>query len=264
MARFRDIHLYPYSGWYRKRWGQPDTRSRDVDATARTARRVTEAISRELGVADLSSSASSYRLIAEEGKDTFELTLDRSPSDAFLGRLTIPRGFRHLDPQVRAGLVADAVQAALLALGDHSRWDPAVVRNAVDGVRDASFACEWTGPWKASRDRSTQIRLQGRILDDGYGRWRIVVADRPSGAVRLQTQDVVGWNWLANLERAAASIRWVTPSTIELQSGSDFLPQVVTVNIETGKVKGTRLEPVPTSYPGAASRAPSVPTLLVH
>lgn len=225
---------------------------------------MTEAISRALGQHNLISPVGSYRLFAEQGTDQdlglMMMRLDRDPS---LGSLQIPPGFRHLGPQVRAGLIADATEAALLLLASHAGWDAQIVKDSVQRTRDEQFSCEWVGPWKSTRDRKSRVRLQGRIVDDGYGRWQIAVADRTSTDPCLLTKERLGWTWLSNFERASKSMRFTTPTVLELAVGSDMLPEPVQVDISTGAIKGHSRDPRPTSYPGDPRRSPEKPDLRV-
>ena len=265
MAGFRDVHLFPYSGWHRRPWGLPDTLSLDVDAAARTARRVTEAISREVASLGLTSAASSYRLVCWRGRTgQLELERVRAPRDLFLGRLYIPRGFRFLDPQVRAALIADATEAALGGIVETAGWDSRALSDALKAVRNEDFACTWVGPWKSTRDRKRRVRLQGRIHDDGYGRWRLVVASKGSEMPITETADVLGWTWLTNFDHAARSMRFVSADVVSVTSGSDMFPDPVGVNITTGEILRRKPDPRPTMYPGKPRRAPVVPQLQVR
>lgn len=225
---------------------------------------MTEAISQAVREQNLISPVGSYRLFAEKGTDQdlglMMLPIDR---DSSLGSLQIPPRFRHLDPQARAGLIADAIEAALLLLASHAGWDAQIVKDCVQRTRDAQFSCEWVGPWKLARDRKSRVRLQGRILDDGYGRWRIAVADPTSTDPRLLTEERLGWTWLSNFERASKSMRFLSPTVLELAVGSDTLPEPIQVDILTGAIRGQSHDPRPTSYPGDARRSPERPHLRV-
>ena len=265
MAGFRDVHLFPYSGWYRQPWGLPDTFSLDVDAAARTARRVTEAISRELTSLGVTSPVSSYRLHSWKGSSNdLELERVRAPQGPFLGRLFIPRGFRFLDPQVRATVLAEATEAALGGLAESTGWNTHAVSDAVQAVKDDDFTCAWVGPWKSTRDRKRRVRLQGRIHDDGYGRWRLVVAAKSADEPILETIDVLGWTWLANFDHAAKSMRFVSADVISVTSGSDMLPEPLQIDITTGKILRRKSNPRPITYPGKPRRVSARPQLQVR
>jgi hypothetical protein len=159
--------------------------------------------------------------------------------------------------------LADATEAALTNVSTQSDC-ATLVGNAVQAVRVAQFECSWTGPWKSARDRKTRVRLQGRILDDGYGRWRLVVANRDSDDPLLETEEVLGWTWLRNFDHAAKTMRWESPTIITLQSGSDMLPEAVRINVVTGEVRLEERHPLPRSYPGNPRKAKEPPPLIVR
>lgn len=264
MARFRDIHLYPYSGHRRRPWGLPHTPSLDVDAAARTSRRVTEAVSRELAELGLLARVGEYRIFADEGANRDVVFIPpRTSADQFGGRVEIPGGFRFLDPETRADLIAQVVEAALLVIAAWSEWDPSVVSEAMRRVRVAGLQCDWIGPWNATPDRRSRVRLEGHIADDGYARWHLVVASTDSDDSVLVGEDVVGWTWLSNLDHAAQSLHFATPTTVEVMGGSGFNPEPVKINILTGRVHRTKRVLVPTQYLGDPAHVVQIPSIAV-
>lgn len=97
MAKFSDLHCYPYSGWPDIPWGlarplekRPTEDELDVDAAARSSRRVTESISLELPAAELSASKSTYQISLSVGDepDLIATTLRKRSYD--FGHIQIP------------------------------------------------------------------------------------------------------------------------------------------------------------------------------
>lgn len=259
MAVLSGIQFNPYSGWDTRPWGEPEYEGpapEDLDAAARTARRVTESIGQRLPALSIASGRSGYAIRLDVGRTpNAELSLDfmdlpKSQRQWWLARLKVPIGFHALLPAQRADVLAEATGRALERLGAEERWDPRPAWAAVEAARSEGFRADWTGPWKWTRDRQRRARLSGAIWDDGYARWRIVVADRETEDPLLETEDVLGCTWLANLQKASKSMRFVGLRTLVATSGSAFRPAPVRIDIDSGQVQRARPDPVPTSYPG--------------
>mgnify|MGYP000305367305 CR=1 FL=1 len=122
MPRLREIYVYPYVGWADRPW--PGQRPRDseepwddalldLDAGARSARRVTESVSQALKALGVEAPRGQLMLELRLGDgDEVELEfLERflDPSDRMTGRVRIPSGFRLRTPVERASMLGEAV-----------------------------------------------------------------------------------------------------------------------------------------------------------
>ena len=122
MPRLREIYVYPYVGWADRPW--PGQRPRDseepwddalldLDAGARSARRVTESVSQALKALGVEAPRGQLMLELRVGDgggvelEFLERFLD--PSDRMTGRVRIPVGFRLLAPAERARMLGEAV-----------------------------------------------------------------------------------------------------------------------------------------------------------
>ncbi|MDQ1576078.1 MAG: hypothetical protein QOH55_1228 [Microbacteriaceae bacterium] len=272
MARLKNFYLYPYSGWEEIPWGEArgsvgpyGDETLDLDAAARTSRRVFEAVSFGMGALGVDSRRSSYGLgsFASEGSSVELHQNFRSSAEGFLGNVGIPKGFRFLAPNLRAELLLGALSVTIDTLATHEGWDPAAARSVVAKFRDSAYACMWSSGWKSSRDRKLRVQITMRLADDGYSRWKLVVADAHSEEVARQTEEVLGWTWIENCMRSFKSMKFVSSRVLEVGSGSGILNRTVKVDIETGQVQRVAPDPVPLSYPGDHARLADVPKLIV-
>ncbi|MFD1721858.1 hypothetical protein [Amnibacterium endophyticum] len=267
MGHLKDVHCYPYSGWFDIPWGlpkpleqDPTTDELDIDAAARSSRRVTEAISAEISSSNLPAPRSSHRIMLDvyDGPDISVTAFDQRTYD--FGRLQIPRGFRHFNPDTRAELLADAVTQHLSDLATLRDWDHSVLSAAVRRARDSGWAATFVGSWKRTPDRHSRVRLFGQIHDDGYARWRIGVSDLHTETHLTESDEARGWTWLKNLKRSAAGARFLDDHRLEVPSGSMFLTETQVVDIRSGTVTADYEVP-PLSYPGDATLEPPRPAI---
>jgi hypothetical protein len=272
VARLKTFYLYPYSGWEELPWNQGrgatgpyDEATLDLDATARSSRRVFEAISQSVSEMGIDSKRSSYRLSILESKSSdLEVKTDLSYfTSGFLGHIRVPSGFRFVEPSLRAELLLGALWAAIRALADREGWDFRPVDTAVEKFRESRYECGWIGPWKNTRDRTLRARVVMRLADDGYGRWHMIVAGSETDELLVRTEEVLGWTWIENFVRLSKSMRFVAPRTLEVGSGSGFIDRRVQVNLETGGLVRRATDPTPLSYPGNSSMVLHVPELSV-
>lgn len=273
MAKFSDVHCYPYSGWPDVPWGlarplktKPTADELDIDSAARSSRRVTKSISLELSTAGLSAPKSSYRIGLSVGDepDLIAATFRQRTYD--FGHIQIPRGFRFFPPATRANLLATAVERQLDALAAVWDWDRDLVRAAGRRARDAAWAAAFVGPWKRTPDRRRRVRLFGRILDDGYARWRIGVSELDRDEYVVVSDEVTGWTWLSNLRNAASGARFLDEDRLQVPPGSRFLTEAHVVHVSSGVVEPGTDEHVVLAYPGRADLAPTLPDVraVVH
>jgi hypothetical protein len=177
----------------------------------------------------------------------------RYAKTGFIGRLEVPEGFRHLLPQQRAIALGDALHESLKPLARAEGWDD-TLDTVVSVARSNDFACGWRSPWKSSRDKKFQVRIDVVIHDDGYGRWLIDIAE-PEGVIVRSTERMFGWTWLENYFRMAKSMRFVAPRVLSVGMGSMFLHGVTSIDLDTALT----LDSVGDSQPGVGSVILSYP-----
>lgn len=266
MPRIRDVHVYPYSGWPDRPWSagsemsapfEPDVL--DLDAAARSARRVTEELTRRLRAADIESKRGSYRIFMRSVSETNAVEVDpsiRFARDGFLGSIKPPRGFSLLLPDQRAEAIASAVSENLQPLAALEGWDDELNR-VIGAAREAQYDCSWVSDWKSTRDRSLRARLAVTIEDDGYGRWLIEVANA-GGELLRSTERMFGWAWLSNFEKMAKTMAFSGPHTLVVDRESMFLGVATSIDLDTAVVwhegDDVGVGDVVLSYPGEPGR----------
>lgn len=265
MPNLKSVYLYPYSGWHDRPWshGEKGEDGLALDAAARSARRVTESLTREL--VPLGLAAPRTRLMAMCGlaAGTEVEVMPFCRADDFLGHLQIPPGFDRVLPSRRADLLTDAFEHLLTSAAEPLNWDPEAVRAAAGRVRESAYECGWQSPWKLTRDRQRQIRLEGYLEDDGYLRCRVVVTGRNDETPLVTSQTWVGWTWIENVVQASKGMRFVDRETLVVPSGSRMDGTVVTVDLTTGHVDRDPATPRLLSYPGDPDFGPQ-PKLVVQ
>lgn len=260
------MHVYPYSGWPEKPWGlgrdavapfDPD--ALDLDAAARTARRVTEELTRRLQAAGVESKRGSYQISMRSVAESDGVEVDpsiRFARDGFLGSIKPPRGFRLLLPEQRAGSIAAAVQENLRPLAVKEGWEDELDQ-AARAARDVDFECSWTSEWKSTRDRTLKARLSVTLADDGYGRWLIEVANSEGEHLR-RTERMFGWTWLSNFQKMAKTMAFSEPHTLVVGRESMFLGVATSIDLDTAVARhegnDVGVGEVVLSYPGEPGR----------
>ncbi len=263
MPRLREIYAYPYVGWWDRPW--PGQRPRDseepwddalldLDAAARSARRVTESVSQALKALGVEAPRGQLMLELRVGDgggvelEFLERFLD--PSDRMTGRVRIPVGFRLLAPAERARMLGEAVIETAHRRAVLHGWDVEAVDEALRAVADDGFRAYAESPWKPSRNRKRQVRLCGEIADDGYLRMWLEIDDAATGGGLRRSDAVVGWTWLENVARAGKKMRFDGDSSLRFGSGSADHEFEAVVDLESGAATRTPEVPVPLSYPG--------------
>src|SRR6202000_2241864 len=97
------------------------------------------------------------------------------------GRIGAPVGFHLLSPEVRAELVAGAMELGVARLVQLAGANVAPVHEAMAAVKDARYEFHWEGPRKFSPDRRRRAGLRGELFDDGFGRLRAVIEEASTG-----------------------------------------------------------------------------------
>jgi hypothetical protein len=272
MAQLRNFHLYPYSGaeetpWH---WGRDiampyDDATLDQDSAARTSRRVFEDVSAGLTSLGIASRRSSYRLFAVESQSNeVEVRANRRLyANGAIGHIGIPAGFHLLEPDGRAEVLLQSLSAAFKVLASFESRDAHQIDSLIEKSRERGYRCTWASPWRLSRSRKRKIQMLMRLADDGYGRWHLVIADVESGAVLMETEEVLGWTWVENYVRAFKAMKFVSANVVEVGIGSTMFTRTVEVDIETGEIRRAQPDPVPIVYPGVSSRVSRLPAVVV-
>ena len=258
MATLKSIDMYPYSGWMDRPWGlgadgstpsQWTADDLDLDAAARSSRRVAEALSMHLRAAAISSRRSSYRTMLLEGRGVDAVTVSRLPVRHGPGPTLITSGFRNLLPDQRADVLLSALHRNLAPLAADEGWT-AELDACVARIREDGYACKWTSAWKRTRDRTLLVRIVARIEDDGYGRWIAEIADSETNVLR-RTRELIGWTWVSNFEVMAKEMRFAAPHVLTVGRGSGFLHTESVIDLDTGSVAESEDGPVQIlNYPG--------------
>lgn len=272
VAKFRTVHLFPYSGWPEWPWeagrdsvGPFDDDVLDRDAAAKSARAVTEAISLQLQSAAVVSRRASYmiNILSKPGESNVEVGADITfAREGFLGRVLISRGFHRLPPTERAALLSEVVHRNLAPLADAEGWRD-TLDQSVEHVRASGFECRWTSPWKSTPDRQRQVRLTMKMADDGYGRWKVEVADL-AGEVLRESPELSGWTWVENYQIMAKEMHFDPDGHLIVGRGSGFIGHVTAIDLDSGSVvlaksnHGTGA--IALSYPGQLGQ--SVPLVV--
>jgi hypothetical protein len=272
MPVLKDVHFYPYSGSSTRPWGVPggqDARPpftaavHNIDAAARSSRRVTEQLSMSLHELGVTAPRASYRIfLAHQGETNSVRVLNeigpRYVKEFFLGNVEVPNGFRTLAPDLRAELLTDAVSAKLLPIARAGQWEQQLDR-AVSDLRASGYRCEWTSPWKTSPDRKLRVRIVVAFADDGYGRWQVQIAE-PGGEILRETAPILGWTWISNFQAMAKQMRFAARDVLEVGSGSGFMTGLTSIDLATAAVIGigylASAEEGMLTYPGVATSIP--------
>ena len=146
-------------------------------------------------------------ILSKSGSANIEVGADLTDiRSGFLGRVLISRGFHRLLPIDRAAVMAEVVERSLIPLAESEGWLHSLER-AMRRVGHDDFVCVWESPWKRTPDLRHQVRIKVWVADDGYGRWRVQVANLENDVLR-QTPEILGWTWVDNFVRMAKQMRF--------------------------------------------------------
>lgn len=225
MARVRYVLVYPYSGFRDRLWDadqQPDGYGRDpdIDAVARTSRRVCEVYSRGLAELGLEGNHGEVRVFIHRSHREDEvvpvityLTWTEGFEMAHVG---VPVGTATWSEQRRARMLLESFHAVMTRFGQARGWSlPALVRLR-DSCLDTSVDFAWRSAWKSSPDRRTEACVDAWLHDDGFTRVRILIRDRTSGKIAGSSEVVEGPVAEVALERESKTLRWRDRGTAEL------------------------------------------------
>ncbi len=225
----RRVHVWPLSGPPTCLWGRSDDGpTPEENSFLRTSRRVCEAFSVALAEEAIATRHASwieievYEVGAEGHLDYAagaRLWAGDLRGKRDYGFLDIPRGFHEWSGALRADLVLRAVHAVVYHLGEVRGWDLAAIDRARDAVVVGGYLFTWTSPWKSSPDGKDRVRIQVRLLDDGFGRLSFMVAAVGSELPRLVSAEIVAGCNSSSYESSAQSLRWEPPSVVTV-SGS--------------------------------------------
>ncbi|MDM4761936.1 hypothetical protein QT381_02815 [Galbitalea sp. SE-J8] len=234
MPRLTRVWVWPDRGAPHKRWDDAP----ENDAFLRTSRRVSEAFRVAL----------EREGVRAEGRD-IELDLDPEPAGdeivvhpdvrpsnrgAETASVLLPRGFHLLEEPLRAFYVADVLELAARAIGEHRGWDTAGLGRAMDVVRAADYAYTWVGEWHDGLG-GLRTRLEVDLPDDGLGRARLTVAS-VAGEVLARSEPFVVGSSRSAFRTLDRSVRWTDEGTIALRAKRVR----VEVEVATGRVRDLR------------------------
>jgi hypothetical protein len=229
---FRNVEVYPISGWWGTAWVEDDP---DGDAFAKVSRGICDAYSSALANARHVHTVSLLRIFIDTegrvvpGAPDARQTVVLSPSHAdrvFEGfeqaAVRVGAGFAALDHDEQRRIVLDAVHAAARGMAQFRGLDLAAFEQARAAVVEADYTFTWTSDWKASPGRRWRARCSFRTSADGFGRLALHVAT-PDGSVSATSSEQVAWTTVEGFARAAKTLRWVGPDRVEVVPCIDWL-----------------------------------------
>ncbi len=225
MARVRYVLVYPYSGFRDRLWDaeqHPDGRGRDpdVDAVARTSRRVCEAYSRGLVELGLEGNHGEVRVFVHRSHRDDEVvpvsTYLKWTEGFEMAHVGVPVGAGAWSEQRRARMLLEAFHAVMTRFGHARGWPLAGLERLHDDYLDTGLDLAWRSAWKSSPDRRTEACLDAWLHDDGFSRVRILLRDRTSGeiagsSVELSLSTFLGNRTPVPLVASVPSLHQVTP-----------------------------------------------------
>ena len=193
MPRFRNVEVYPMSGWWDAPWIEGDP---DGDAFAKVSRGICDAYSSALSESYTQHSVSSLRIFLDRAGRSVPAVPDPRQtvvlSPSFPDRVwegfeqaavRVPAGFAARDVDEQRRIVLDAVHAAALGLAQFRGLERSAFEQAREAVLEAGYTFSWTSDWKSSPGRRWRARCSFRSTEDGFGRLTVEVCT-PDGAVR--------------------------------------------------------------------------------
>ena len=233
MPRFRNVEVYPMSGWWGAPWVEDD---RDGDAFAKVSRGVCDLYSSALATAGQQHTVSSLRIfIAERGADLTRDASDESQLVVFSPTHTdrvfegfeqaavrVPSGFAALDLDEQRRIVLDAVHAAAQDMAQFRALELAPFEQARAAVLQAGYVFTWSSDWKSSPGRRWRARCSFRTMADGFGRL-ILEVSTPDGSVSATSSEQISWTTMESYKRAAKTLHWTAVDRVEVIPWIDWL-----------------------------------------
>jgi hypothetical protein len=258
------VWIWPGQGWADQLWSGSDGVSPEVNSLARTAVRIAAAFSRELSDRGVKARASEIRFFASLS-DSADMTVsvtERHTEGFERGVIKVPSGFHLLTPEVRAGLVSEAMELGVARLVELAGSSVAPVHDAMAAVRDARYEFRWAGPRKFSPDRKHRAGLRGELFDDGYGRLRAVVEEVRTGE-ELTSSEIRSECSIFAFERAAKSFRWNGSHQVEFWNGGRLRHTAIAeVDTDSGMLSSNVDLPVPLPNNGDQSHTYVTPKVV--
>jgi hypothetical protein len=220
----RYVLVYPYSGFRDRWWGTEGQNGEggdaDVDAVARTSRRVCEAYSRGLVELALEGNHGEVRVFVhrsrrEDGVIPVDAYLDWSGGFE-MAHVGVPAGAAGWPEQRRARLLLEGMHAVMTRFGQARGWSQQDLDRLRETCLDSGLDLTWRSSWKAAPGRHSEACVDAWLHDDGFSRVRILLRDRATGEVTGCSQVVEGPVGEAGLKRAARSLRWRDREVVEV------------------------------------------------
>lgn len=245
LRRVRHVDFSPSSGWLDRPWDHDP----DIDAFARSSRRVCERYTELLQGAQLASNQLRIFLRMNSAKDIARVEfLDGEPTDFESALAYLPRGLTDWTPTQRARLALELQHASALALARVRGSDPAPFGLAHHALLLEGLQPLWHGPWTSSPSRKHRARLVQRIEDTGFAKlWLEVCLQGQEGSPIGRTEAINSPGNLIAFARASCQRRWQDAKTLRLIS-TDWL------GMEVGSLTTTLADLLP--IPDAAPTVP--------
>jgi hypothetical protein len=215
MPRFRQVHVWPDSGFAGRPWNDDP----DVDAFARISRGICEAYSQALPGLAVVARASIMRLNADpDASRRPRPALDAPLTDMvevsarFLGSqengwVAVPVGFAKLPTAQARRLSLRIVHHGVLELAQALGWDPVVFTGPLHHVEARRLRYRSEGPWKSAPDRRHRARAVASISDDGLGHVHVEVVTA-AGELIIRSEPFDAADHGDDLVRACKTLRW--------------------------------------------------------
>ena len=210
MPILRHVQVYPFSGFYDRRWGRAERE--DTDRLSRISRALCEVYSEEVTAHRVALHCSILRISA------WDRRASRDPEPGWVdyvsgakwsmerGRICAPEGFSSWEAVAAKTWVLDAVHAIAVQMAEYRDLDPEPFEAARSAVLAAGFAFRLDGAWKSAPGRRLRARPRYWLHDDGFGRAVVEVSD-PTGTVVAQTPQFLTFTTSEGMRRSARTLR---------------------------------------------------------
>lgn len=266
MATLSMVWIWPGMGWADEPWGGLDGESPEVDSLARSSVRIAAAFSDRLQERAISTRSSEVRFFGglSDSPDMSVTVVERHTEGFETGHIRVPSGFHFLAPDVRAELIAEALELGVARLVELAGSDPSDVHDAMAEVRSAAYQFHWKGPSKSSPDRKRRVSLEGELFDDGYGRLRAILEVVGNGN-EIISEPIRSECSKFAFQRAAKSLRWVGSNKVEFWNGGRLRhAAIASVDAQTGQLSSSAELVTPLANAGDRAQAGVIPNVVLQ
>ena len=226
MPILRHVQIYPFSGFYDRRWGV-EGRDESTDRMCRISRALCEVYSEEVRAHRVAMHCSILRISAVDyppGRQDWGWAKYVSGAQDSMewGHICAPERFSSWEAVAAKTWVLDAVHSIAVQMAEYRGLDPEPFEAARAAVLAAGFAYRLDGAWKSAPGRRLRARPRYWLHDDGFGRAVVEVSD-PTGTVVAQTPQFLTFTTSEGMRRSARTLRWVQPRRLQFIPFADPL-----------------------------------------